>query len=80
MDSDLQDRPEEIPKLYEKAQNRFDIVFARRERQDSWHKRRTSAEFSAVFRYFTKLNYYGAVGNFRIISRQVADSFREFGE
>ena len=36
MDCDLQDRPEEIPRLYEKALEGYDVVFARRaERQDS---------------------------------------------
>lgn len=30
MDCDLQDRPEEIPNLYRKAQEGYDVVFARR--------------------------------------------------
>ena len=30
IDCDLQDQPEEIPKLYYKAQEGFDVVFARR--------------------------------------------------
>ena len=36
MDCDLQDRPEEIIRLYEKAQEGYDVVFARRkERKDN---------------------------------------------
>ncbi len=36
MDCDLQDRPEEIPNLYRKAQEGYDVVFARRvHRKDS---------------------------------------------
>ena len=36
MDCDLQDRPETIPELYQKAQEGYDVVFARREgRKDS---------------------------------------------
>lgn len=40
MDCDLQDRPEEIPNLYAKAQEGYDSVFAQRvERRDSFAKR-----------------------------------------
>ena len=81
MDCDLQDRPEEIPVLYKKAREGFDIVLARRgRRKDGWWKRVTSRLFYSVFRYFTGLNYDGSVGNFRIISRQVGDSVRSFHE
>ncbi len=81
MDCDLQDRPEEIPRLYAAAQSGVDIVLARRQRRrDGLVKRATSAMFYAVFQYLTELNYDGSVGNFRIISRQVADSFRTVKE
>lgn len=81
MDCDLQDRPEEIPRLYAKALEGFDVVLARRQsRQDGWAKRTTSRAFYAVFQYLTELPYDGSVGNFRIISRQVADSFTAFKE
>jgi dolichol-phosphate mannosyltransferase len=81
MDCDLQDRPEEIPRLYAKAREGFDIVLARRQqRQHTWWKRTTSRAFYALFRYLTDLPYDASVGNFRIISRQVANSFSEFGE
>ncbi len=81
MDCDLQDRPEEIPQLYAKARTGFDIVLARRhERRDGLLKRLTSRAFYSVFRYLTDLPYDGSVGNFRIISRQVANSFNDFRE
>lgn len=81
MDCDLQDRPEDIPLLYARACEGWDIVLARRvRRQHPWWKRQTSAMFYAVFRYLTELEYDGSVGNFRIISRQVAESFRGFRE
>jgi polyisoprenyl-phosphate glycosyltransferase len=81
MDCDLQDRPEEIPRLYRAALAGFDIVLARRAvRRDSWIKNTTSRGFYALFRYLTDMPYDGAVGNFRIISRQVADSYRSFSE
>ena len=44
MDCDLQDRPEEIPNLYRKAQEGYDIVYARRAiRKDNRLKKSTSA-------------------------------------
>lgn len=77
MDCDLQDRPEEIPFLYKKAQEGYDVVLARRgRRKDRFLKRFTSWIFYKVFNYLTDLNYDPQVGNFRIISRKVADNFR----
>lgn len=77
MDCDLQDRPEEIPRLHDAALTGYDIVLARRqERQHSLSNRLASKAFYSVFRYLTDLPYDSSVGNFRIISRQVADSFR----
>jgi dolichol-phosphate mannosyltransferase len=77
MDCDLQDRPEEIPRLYEKAQEGYDVVLARRgKRKDPLLKRLKSSLFYKVFNYFTELEYDSEVGNFRIISRRVAENFR----
>lgn len=77
MDCDLQDRPEEIPRLYAKAQEGYDVVLARRgKRQDPTFKRLTSWLFYQVFNYLADLNYDAQVGNFRIISRKVVKSFR----
>lgn len=76
MDCDLQDQPEEIPRLYNKAQEGYHIVLAKRkQRKDSFFKRITSSMFYKVFNYFTGLNYDGATNNFRIVSRKVVDSF-----
>jgi glycosyltransferase involved in cell wall biosynthesis len=72
MDCDLQDRPEEIPRLYAKALEGYDCVLARRAvRNDRWSKRLSSRMFYAVFNYFTEMNYDGTVANFSIISRKV---------
>jgi len=81
MDCDLQDQPEEIPKLYQKAQQGFEIVLARRiNRQDSVIKKGFSWLFYKVFSYFLDLKYDGQVGNFRIISKKVALTFRSMRE
>jgi glycosyltransferase involved in cell wall biosynthesis len=81
MDCDLQDRPEEIPRLYAKAQEGYDIVLARRiARQDPLLKRITSMLFYRFFSYLADIEYDGASGNFRIMSRKVVASFRRMGE
>jgi dolichol-phosphate mannosyltransferase len=81
MDCDLQDRPEEIPRLYAKALEGFDIVQALRgPRRDPLLKRCTSSLFYKVFSYLADIEYDGNSGNFRIMSRKVVDNFRRMGE
>lgn len=81
MDCDLQDRPEEIPRLYVKAQEGYDIVLARRgARCDPPLKRMTSWLFYKIFSYLADIEYDGDSGNFRIMSRKVVANFRRMGE
>jgi glycosyltransferase involved in cell wall biosynthesis len=76
MDCDLQDRPEEIPRLYAKALEGYDVVLARRGRRaDSTIKRLTSWLYYKIFNYLSDMDYDGEIGNFRIISRQVVNGF-----
>ncbi|HUL41454.1 MAG TPA: glycosyltransferase family 2 protein [Burkholderiales bacterium] len=77
MDCDLQDRPEEIPRLYAKAQEGYEVVIARGGvRSDHLPKRLTSWVFYKVFSYLTDTEYDGQTGNFRILSRKVVMNFR----
>jgi polyisoprenyl-phosphate glycosyltransferase len=77
MDCDLQDQPEEIPRLYRKAQEGYEMVLAHREdRKDSALKRATSWAFYRIFSYLADIEYDGNVGNFRILSRKVVLNFR----
>lgn len=81
MDCDLQDRPEEIPRLYAKAQEGFDIVLARRvARRDPPLKRFTSWLFYKIFSYLADIEYDGTSGNFRIMSKTVVVNFRRMSE
>ena len=81
MDCDLQDRPEEIPRLYAKAQEGYDVVLAQRgARHDPPLKRITSLLFYKIFSYLADIEYDGKSGNFRIMSRIVAANFRRMGE
>jgi dolichol-phosphate mannosyltransferase len=81
LDCDLQDRPEEIARLYAKAQEGFDVVFAEREtRQDSWLKRTSSRLFIAMLNYLSGANYDYRTANFGIYSRAVIDAVRSMGD
>lgn len=81
MDCDLQDRPEEIPRLYAKAQQGFDVVLARRgERRDPYFKRLSSWMFYKLFSYLADMEYDGKSGNFRIMSRKVVGNFLRMRE
>jgi glycosyltransferase involved in cell wall biosynthesis len=81
MDCDLQDRPEEIPRLYTKGQEGYDIVLARRgARRDPLLKRVTSWLFYKVFSYLADIDYDGGSGNFRIMSRKVVANFCQIRE
>lgn len=81
MDGDLQDQPEDIPRLLHKAEEGFDVVLARREyRSHGLFKRLSSRFFWLVFNYLTGMHYDERVGNFRIISRRVLESVRAMRE
>jgi dolichol-phosphate mannosyltransferase len=81
MDCDLQDQPEEIPRLYTKALEGYDIVLAKRgTRRDPPLKRITSWLFYKLFSYLADIEYDGDSGNFRIMSRKVVTNFRTMRE
>jgi dolichol-phosphate mannosyltransferase len=79
MDCDLQDPPEQLPRLYAKAREGHDIVFARRTQRPGSAVRRAAGRL-----YFRMLNALagtkidGSFGTFSIISRRVADAYLEF--
>jgi dolichol-phosphate mannosyltransferase len=81
MDCDLQDAPEEIPNLYAKAQEGFDVVLAQRaNRKDDPTKTLSSTLFYKLFNYLTDMEYDPSVGNFRIMSAKVVENCRNMRE
>jgi len=82
MDCDLQDQPEEIPKMLDYAQSEgYDLVFARRvDRQDTWMKRMFSRFFYAVLSYLTETKQDAAIANFGVYNRKVIDAVLSMGE
>ncbi|MBR6142285.1 MAG: glycosyltransferase family 2 protein [Bacteroidaceae bacterium] len=81
MDCDLQDRPEEIPNLYKKAQEGYDTVFAEIiERNDRFMKKFTSRAFSYFFAYFTDSPVGKKTNNFGIYRKKVIDAVLSMGD
>jgi dolichol-phosphate mannosyltransferase len=81
LDCDLQDRPEEIARLWAKAQEGHEVVFAEREtRQDGWLKRTLSRGFIALLNWLSGATYDYRTANFGIYSRAVIDAVRSMGD
>lgn len=78
MDCDLQDRPEEIPNLYKKAMEGFDIVYARRVvKHVGWWKRFSSVAFHKVFDWLSGVKTDPAIANFGIFHQRVIAEYNK---
>jgi dolichol-phosphate mannosyltransferase len=81
MDSDLQDPPDAIPLLLEKALSGFDVVVGLREgRKHGLIKRNLSRAFYAVYSSLTETPIDPREGVFRIMSRRVVENLRRMRE
>lgn len=81
MDCDLQDKPQEIERLYKKALEGYDIVYGRRvERQDSFFKSFSSKLFHKTLEYFTESEHDHTIGNFGIYSKKVINALKNLKE
>lgn len=81
MDCDLQDLPEEIPNLYHKAQEGYDIVYARRvARHSGLLKKLSSSCFHAVYDWLSGTKTDKTVANFGIYHKKVITEFNKMPE
>ncbi len=81
MDCDCQDPPETIPQLYDKAQEGYDIVFARRVgRKDSKLTLALSRAFYRVYSHLAETKVDPDVGNFSIAGRRAIDAYLSMRE
>jgi dolichol-phosphate mannosyltransferase len=81
MDCDLQDPPEEIPRLYTQALQGYDVVLTRRSRRQQPLLRRVSG--SLYFRARKALvggNLENNMSNLSVLSRKVVDAYLRLGE
>lgn len=81
MDCDLQDRPDEIPNLYNKALEGWDIVLARRTgRKDTFTKRITTHLFYRAYNYLSGLNTDRSIANFGVYHSKVIKEYIKMKE
>lgn len=82
MDGDLQDPPELIPEMLDKAQTDADVVFARRRQRDGdgWFKRQTAMLFYWIMRRFVDERLPEQVGDFRLMNRKSVDALKGLRE
>nr|NQU93384.1 glycosyltransferase family 2 protein [Bacteroidota bacterium] len=77
LDCDLQDRPEEIVNMYQKAMKGYDIVLASRQnRQDDFLKKLYSKIFYRVLSYLTDTHQDASIANFALYHRKVVDALK----
>jgi glycosyltransferase involved in cell wall biosynthesis len=84
MDCDLQDDPVYFKELYEKAEKGFNIVYTcKKKRKHSWFKNFAASIFNSLFNYLVdnkEYNYQKNVGSYSLISRNVIDAYKKFGD
>jgi dolichol-phosphate mannosyltransferase len=81
MDGDLQDKPEEIINLWNKAKEGYDIVYAQRiNRKDSFFKKAFSIVFYKILGYLTDTKQDSSIGNFGIYNKIVINAILSMGD
>jgi glycosyltransferase involved in cell wall biosynthesis len=81
MDSDLQDRPEVIIELYNKAIEGFDVVFVtRKNRPEALWYLLIQKIFYKILNITSGLKFNSSQANFSIINFRVVEAFRIFNE
>ena len=72
IDCDLQNKPEDLPAMYQKALEGYDVVSARRVvREDTFMKRMSSAIFHVVYDFLSGFDTDRAVAEFGIYSKKI---------
>jgi glycosyltransferase involved in cell wall biosynthesis len=76
MDCDLQDPPENIPRLYAKALEGYEVVFSRRKRRrGSWARRTGGSAYYRLRNLLVDADMYTNYTNLSMISRKVVQAF-----
>lgn len=81
MDADLQDPPEEMPRMLAALDSGFDMVSGwKKIRHDSWHKVYPSRVFNRIIGWLTGVRLHDHVCGFKCFRRPVLDELRIYGE
>lgn len=75
LDADLQDPPELLPKMMERMDRGFDVVFGQRKKRDgeTWFKRISAASFYRCLDRIADIDIPLDTGDFRLMSRRSVD-------
>ncbi|MEZ5046823.1 MAG: glycosyltransferase family 2 protein [Chitinophagaceae bacterium] len=82
IDGDMQDPPELIKDMYDKMQEGYDVVYAKRNKRkgESFFKKATAKLFYRLLRNITDIDIPLDTGDFRIMKRKVVDYLKKMPE
>lgn len=81
MDADLQDPPEEMPRMLAKLDEGFDLVSGWKQvRHDPWHKVYPSRVFNKMISRLTGVHLHDHVCGLKCMRREVAECLKLYGE
>jgi glycosyltransferase involved in cell wall biosynthesis len=81
MDGDLQDEPEDIPKLYARLREGFDVVYGVKEsKNESWVRNLLSRLFVRALEFLSDQKVQHNTSMFRIMTRRTVRQLRRFRE
>lgn len=82
IDGDLQDPPELIPEMYQKAsQEELDVVYgSRSDRKESWMRKLAFGLFHSLFKRVSRFSMEGNAGNFCLMNRTALEAFLSLPE
>jgi glycosyltransferase involved in cell wall biosynthesis len=82
IDGDLQDPPELIPELYQKHQEGFEVVYAKRKSRkgENFFKRFTAKAFYRILKAITSIDIPIDNGDYRLIDKKVVHYLRQMPE
>lgn len=82
IDADLQDPPELIIDMYNKMDEGYEVVYAKRKARkgESWLKKFTAKMFYRILKSITSVNIPVDTGDFRIMDRKIVDALKQMPE
>lgn len=81
LDADLQDDPEEIPKLLAELEKGYDLVVGwKKDRRDPWHKVVASRVFNFVTSLVARIRLHDFNCGLKVYRREVIESIQLYGE
>lgn len=82
IDADLQDPPELILDMYVKSLEGYDVIYGKRKSRagETYFKKQTASFFYKFLNYMSEINIPKDTGDFRLITRRVADALKQMRE